>query len=327
MQWFRLIVMLVLGLVTIQLGIPSVAAQGPDGIDPATIPYIDNQPHPLGAAASVWYRFGYGNSLDTGERPVATIRLVNGNHSGVVFEVWPPERVNNTSENKPVGHGTAMNMDCTTGVPSEQGQCQTTDLTWSGAFGASGTYFVRVINRNNNPVNFLLTIQGPTVSLPAPTPAMPVVPLPPVTVTTPPAIATPPVVVVPVAPAAPAEPPVIANMDDPNRATYMDNQPHRLAARTAVWYLFDYGTTNDLGDRLTASIRLINGKDTGVRFEVWTPESLVEWWTKQPVGRGTVSPADSADLSWRGGFSAGGTYLVRVVNDTDFTQTFLLVRE
>jgi len=164
------------------------------------------------------------------------------------------------------------------------------------------------------------------VSLPQPVPTIPVVTLPPVVVATPVA-PTPPVVVAPVAPVAPAEPPVIANMDDPNRATYVDNQPHRLAARNAVWYLFEYSTTNDLGDRLTAALRLINGKDSGVRFEVWTPASLDEWWTKQPVGRGTASPADSLDLSWRGGFSAGGTYLVRVINDTDFTQTFLLVQE
>lgn len=318
-KFLRMIAIIGLAITIFVSSVLLVAAQGPDGANPNSIPYIDGQTHTLGANASAWYRFEYGKSSDTGVRAVAVVRLVNGNNSGVVFEMWPPETVSNTTDNKPVGKGTPTNIDCNTGLPSDQGQCQTTDLIWSGGFGASGSYFVRVINKNNNPVNFLLTVEGPTVNTP---------PNPSTTVAVLPTIAPPPVVaVVPTAPVVPAEPPVIANMDDPWRATYMDNQPHKLGGNQAVWYLFDYSAQNNLGERLTAGIRLINGKDSGVRFEVWTPQAINEWWTKQPVGRGTVSPADSPDLSWRGAFNTGGTYLVRVVNDSNSTVTFLLVQE
>ncbi|MBI5301987.1 MAG: hypothetical protein HY868_07605 [Chloroflexi bacterium] len=322
MKMIRMIAWSVLVLILSGLGARLVAAQGPDGMNPSTVPYIDNQPHPLAANASQWYRFDYGKSTDTGERAVATVRLVNGNNSGVVFEVWPPETVGNTTDNKPVGKGTAMMIDCATGKPSEQGECQTTDLSWSGGFGASGSYFVRVINKNNNPVSFTLTVEGVTVSTP---PNPPAVTNPPV-VTTPPPATNPPIIIIPPAVVAPPPGPVvISNADDPGRAAYIDNQPHALAANSAVWYRFDYSTNNDIGDRLTTGIRLIEGKDSGVRFEIWTPDMLTEWWTKEPVGRGTVSPADSKDLSWRGAFPAAGTYYVRVVNDNNFTTMFELV--
>ena len=350
MKTIRMFAVFALLMIATILGMQMVVAQGPDGADPATIPFADNQPHAIAANASLWFRFGYDNSSDTSERPTATIRLVNGNHSGVIFEVWPPERVNNTADNKPVGRGTAMNIDCATGQPSERGQCQTSDLSWTGGFGASGTYFVRVINTNNNQVSFWLTIEGWTVSLPQPTPTNPptatntpvivsptvvteTIPAsvtPTIVTTTTPAVVTPTVVTVPTPPIVTSlslEPAVISNADDPNRAVYNDNQPHRLAARSATWFRFDYSTSNDLGDRLTTMVRLVNGNGSGVRFEVWTPDMLSEWWTKQPVGRGTASSDDSADLVWRGGFSAGGAYYVRVINDNTITTTFLLTIE
>ncbi len=304
------------------LSVMLVAAQGPDGAKPDSIPYIDGQVHVLGANASVWYRFEYGKNTESGERAVAIVRLVNGNNSGVLFEMWPPETVGNTSDNKPVGRGTVTMIDCNTGLPSDQGQCQSTDLIWSGGFGASGSYYVRVINRNNNPVNFLLTVEGPTVTTP-PNPSAVAAP----TFAPTPQVAVVPPVIAPIAPVAPAEPPVIVDADDPDRATRIDSQPHRLAANSAVWYWFEYSAKNDLGERLTAGIRLINGKDSGVRFEIWTPQAVNEWWSKQPVGRGTISPADSPDLSWRGAFNTSGIFLVRVINDNRATTTFLLVQE
>ncbi|CAG0946553.1 hypothetical protein ANRL1_03094 [Anaerolineae bacterium] len=337
MKTIRMITIFALLMIATSLGMQMVVAQGPDGVDPTTIPFADNQPHSIAANTSLWLRFGYGNSTDAGERATATIRLVNGNHSGVIFEVWPPERVNNTADNKPVGRGTAMNIDCASGQPSEQGQCQTSDLSWTGGFGASGTYFVRVINTNNNSVSFWLTIEGWTVSLPPPTPTSPptatntpVMVSPTVVTETIPASVTPTVVTVPtplIVISLPSEPAVISNADDPNRAVYNDYQPHRLAARSATWFRFDYSTSDDLGDRLTTMIRLVNGNGSGVRFEVWTPDMLSEWWTKQPVGRGTAASADSADLVWKGGFSAGGAYYVRVINDNAITTTFLLTIE
>jgi hypothetical protein len=366
MKTIRMIAISAVVLSIAILGWQWVAAQGPDGMDPLAIPHVDNLPHPLTANASAWYRFGYGNGADTGDRPTATVRLINGNHTGVGFEVWPPEIVNNTKDNKPIGRGTPTIIDCDSGYASSSGQCQTKDLTWTGAFGASGNYFVRVINTNNFPVTFWLTVQGQTVSQPTPTrvptstatpttvpkptvaatPTGTIIPplvvtqtvivtetvyvtrtiiLPPLTPVTPapePVAAPPPPTIVPPS----NEPPVVANADDPNRAMYMDNQQHRLAANSAMWFRFDY-SADDASSRLTALVRLVNGNNSGVRFEVWTPNLLFEWWKKSPVGRGTASSANDADLVWRGGLTGGGTYYVRVINDYSITTTFLLVVE
>jgi len=60
--------------------------------------------------------------------------------------------------NKPVGQGTVNNVACDTNLPSDTGQCQSTDLTWAGSFDVGGRYFVRVVNSNNSTVIFQLMI-------------------------------------------------------------------------------------------------------------------------------------------------------------------------
>ena len=128
--------------------------------DPNRAGRIDGQPHNLAANSIVWYAFDYAVNHMTGQRPLLTITLVNGNHSGVDFEVYTPENIFEWWQNHPIGRGTVYMIDCLTGEPSETGECQSPDLLWQGDFGADGTYYVRVINRNNSPSTYVLTLQS-----------------------------------------------------------------------------------------------------------------------------------------------------------------------
>lgn len=122
--------------------------------DPGSANPIDNQQHILAAGAATWYRIEY----DAADRPVDTILLVNGNHSGVRFEVWTPDRLSSWWENQPVGRGTVSAVDCDTGEESVTGECESTYLKWAGKFVQSWTFYVRVVNGNGYPTNFTLTL-------------------------------------------------------------------------------------------------------------------------------------------------------------------------
>jgi hypothetical protein len=88
MRTIRLISTTVLVLaVFFTLGTMTVAAQGQIGDSPLTAPYIDNAPHNIAANSSLWFRFDYSLG-DSGERPVSTIVMVNGNKPELGFEVW-----------------------------------------------------------------------------------------------------------------------------------------------------------------------------------------------------------------------------------------------
>jgi hypothetical protein len=139
-------------------------AAGPVGTSPNNASYIDNRPHMLDGNGSLWLRFDYAIT-DTGDRPVSTITLVNGDKDNIGFEVWTPDGVSDMTDNKPIGRGTPYNVDCDTGELSGQGACRSNDLIWSGAFGESGTYFVKIINNNASRASVQLVIQGSGVSL------------------------------------------------------------------------------------------------------------------------------------------------------------------
>jgi hypothetical protein len=282
----------------LSLGVMTTAAQGP-----TAVAFLDNQPHTLQANSSALYRFDYAVDNTNGTRPITTIRLVNGTLGGLAFEVWTPDTVTDMADNNPVGRGTAASVDCTTGEVVGSGGCQSPDLTWSGAFGTSATYYVRVINDNNSSANYQLMIQGDGVSLgrqPAGAPSAP----------------------------AAAPPLTAANADDPNKATAIDGQAHSIPAGTATWYSFNYGVNNDTGEHPIVTIRLANGNNSGVSFQVWSSDSMSGgWWNNNPTGRGTAANVDcdtgevsgsggcqSPDLVWSGAFGTSGTFFVRVVN-------------
>jgi hypothetical protein len=93
------------------------------------------------------------------------LTLVNGNNSGVGFEVYTPEMINDWWENPPIGRGTAQQVDCDDGVPVESGECQSPDSNWVGRFPTGGTYYARVTNSNSSPSSFVLKVQGDGVSV------------------------------------------------------------------------------------------------------------------------------------------------------------------
>lgn len=128
------------------------------------------------------------------------------------------------------------------------------------------------------------------------------------------------------------------NLDDPAQATEIDGAPHTLPGKSALWFRFDYNPLDENGNHINRTIVMVNGKDKGVRFDIWTPDHMLDWWDgNKPVGQGTVSnvacdtnlPSDSgacqsSDLSWVGGFNRGATYYVRVVNDNNDPVVFTL---
>ena len=93
----------VLGLALwVGLSALTVAAVGPTGTGPISVSNLDNLRHTVPADASLWFRFGYTASA-TGEQTVTTLRMVNGNRNGLVFEVWMPDVISNWPNAQPLG--------------------------------------------------------------------------------------------------------------------------------------------------------------------------------------------------------------------------------
>lgn len=160
--------------VLLSLSITSVSAvPGAPNDSPAGADYIDNQTHTVPVSKSLWYRFDYRSNLPASERTLIYLTLVNGNNSGVEFNVYTFDQVNddlrdgieNWRQQVPVGRGTAQRFNCGSVTPRANGDCASNDLTWVGAFATSGTYFVQVRNTNPTPSSFTLKIQGADVSL------------------------------------------------------------------------------------------------------------------------------------------------------------------
>ncbi len=324
--------------------------------DPFHAPYIDNQVHSIDGNADTWFRFDYG--FTGPPRTVVTLSLANGAQSGLGFEVWSPELITLWWQEKPTGKGMVLSIDCATGAIVGGGDCQSKDLLWIGAFGGVGTYYVRVINSNSSPREFLLTVQGTSVS-PAPTLAF----RPTATTTRTVARAAAPLARTPTIVALPTP------MDDPYHATPIDGQLHSLPGNSATWHKFEYGIAGNFQFRPVVNLRLIGAAGTGMEFEVWSPDRLPEWWTKKPVGRGTADvtlicacqrgptqtpfpegtdtptptptstpePTGTAapeaicthtptgNLTWAGAFGGPGTFYVRVVNTTPNRMNYQLL--
>lgn len=325
----------------------------PSRNDPFHAPYIDNQTHSIAANSDFWFRFDYG--FVGPPRTVVTLRMINGAaKGGPDFEVWAPEIISEWWQEKPTGRGMVQSIDCATGALVGGGQCQSADLIWVGAFGSVGTYYVHVVNNNSSPMNFVLTVQGSSVSpVPAPAPGAAATQL--ATPLAPPPPSTPPLVTLPVPP------------DDPNRALPIDGLVHTLPGNAAQWYKFDYTVISD-PFHPQVGLRLVGAVGTGVIFQVWPPEKLNNWWLDHPVGQGTVeyffscesqefptltpfptnvatytptptstpvptltplpppicTKTPTTNLTWFGGFGVSGTYYVRVVNTSPFPANYQL---
>lgn len=110
--------------------------------------------------------------------------------------------------------------------------------------------------------------------------------------------------------------------DDPTTAVGIDNQTHSIAANDFRWYAFNYA-----GDNSLIVVDLVNGKNSGLLMNVYTPDQIADdWWHNPPIGRGTTPScgarhADNGtcnplanDSVWTGKFFGGGTYYVQIQN-------------
>ncbi len=166
MKMLRMVVAVLLALVVLMsLGILVAGAAGPGGSNPTNAVLVDNSVDTIAANSSLWYRFDYQINTITNVKPVTTLTLVNGTNSGVGFEIWAPNQIQDMADNQPIGQGTAINIDCNTGEISGSGGCQSVNLTWVGSFGANGVYFVQVNNTNAAATSFNLTVKGAGVTL------------------------------------------------------------------------------------------------------------------------------------------------------------------
>lgn len=103
---------------------------------------------PMEVGSEHWFRFRY-----EGDGSQIEINLDADPDSGATFSVWTPEQARLFALGEdigPVGRG------------SEDANAPG-DLTWSGSFPGSGTYFVRVEHSGAAPSNCKLTISGADV--------------------------------------------------------------------------------------------------------------------------------------------------------------------
>ncbi len=136
-----------------------------------------------------------------------------------------------------------------------------------------------------------------------------------------------------------AEGPV--SQDSPLAASTLGSPIAIIPGHTAQWVRFDYSFQPSQSPRPTVTVRLLNGAQNGLAFEIWSPERMQgNWMNNVPVGRGlaevlvncSLPGPDNArnkcttnDLVWVGAFGAPGAYYVRIVNNGDSAAAALLV--
>jgi len=173
------------------------------------------------------------------------------------------------------------------GVLSKEGD----DLVWAGSSHESGTYFVQVTNQNPGAVSFTMTIKGESISL-GPKTTGPAAPITAVT-----------------SPTAPTN-------TSPFAAVVFDNAKHTIPGNTSLWYAYRYTGGSD---RNQISIKMINGNNSGMGFNLWTADGIVNWLDNEPIGRGTPS---GDNLTWSGNFNLSGVYYIEVFNHNFYPLEF-----
>ncbi len=316
------IVLTVLALLLSVSVLTAAAANGTNDSPTAAVA-PDNQTHTIPANSSMWYRFDYA-----GDKSQITVTLVNGNNTGLQFEVFTPAQIGDWADETPIGRGTAQSINCNTGAPGLSGACLSNDLIWTGRFNASGTYYVAVMNNTASSQAFQLSIVGDGVALASQTPTGS--PTQPATSTRTITNSKPSNTGGAAAPAPSSSQPAAAaaksgTNTSPAAAAVIDNQTHSILANSSLWYRFDYA-----GDKSQILITLVNGSVSGLKFNLFTPAQIGDWFNETPIGRGTAQPLNcdtgvpvlysscyANDLTWSGQFngSGAGTYYVEVVNN------------
>lgn len=166
----RILLLCAAAIATVFVFAATARADGPN-TQPATASYINGQPQSIPANSTLWYKFDY-----RGDKSQVTVLMPNGANTLVAFNVFTPEQSQSwwDGKTKPIGRGTAYQIDCDTGEENYMGQCQSNDLKWVGQFNFPGTFYVQVVNYNTGTANFTLTVQGSGVSVgavPTATPA------------------------------------------------------------------------------------------------------------------------------------------------------------
>ncbi len=311
MKTLRMVVAVLLALVVLMsLGVLVAGAAGPGGSNPTNAILVDNSVDTIAANSSLWYRFDYQINTITNVKPVTTLTLVNGTNSGVGFEIWAPNQIQDMADNQPIGQGTAINIDCNTGEISGSGGCQSPDLIWTGQFGANGTYYVQVNNTNAAQTQFKLVITGDGVKL-AQAAAL--------------------------APKAASAVPLKATGNTPTNSLTFDNQRDTIAANSSLWYHFTYAINSVTQEHPVTTLTLVNGTNSGLSFEIWAPNQINDMADNQPIGQGTAVNIDcntgeisgsggcqSVNLTWVGSFGANGVYFVQVNNTNAAATSFNL---
>lgn len=157
-------IMAVLGaFALVALSVTAIAAAPGDVVPndiPATAAVIDGQMHAVPANGALWYKFEYNATRDEdGHRDLASLTMPNATGTGLGFEIYTPSQIADWWEQKPVGQGTAQQIDTSDNMPAIYGDGQSSNLTWVGRFVDNGTYFVRVTNSTGSSLNFALNLQ------------------------------------------------------------------------------------------------------------------------------------------------------------------------
>lgn len=157
---------------------PPAVAASPNSDNPGIAGTLGKSLGAVPAGTAEWLEFNYATNGDQVPRPPVLIRLINGATNGLNFEVWAANDMQgNWWENHATGKGSieampGTNCAASTNLPPTSDQageptrnCQTNDRIWVGAFGAPGTYFIRIFSdTNTNPVAPQLIVSGPGIA-------------------------------------------------------------------------------------------------------------------------------------------------------------------
>lgn len=276
-----------------------------------------------------WYIFKYDD--DAAGDPTNVIAELRMDQPGSVsFEVWSEQNLRqwqNGEDFTPTGAGTPA-------FAIEEGS--NTDnrdrslLRWVGGGRATTLYYLIVENNTDTPVNYTLTVSGPTVSFPGIAAGTAMTMTMGMTGTT---------GMVDTGSMAGA----MMGGTDAGNAVTPTGQRTTLAPRERRWYTFKYNfdqeenanddTVENDASEVIAELRMAQAG--ALSFEVWSQDDVSRWQNGEdftPTGAGTPAFAigegdddrDRTLLRWVGSGEATVTYYLIVQNNTDETVTYRL---